>query len=81
MTLLNPRWEDFDYEVMHEIEENILGWMGNGITTAQKNKTFATEYLDLKQTVNRPVPVNPEISVWSSSSPSPWATQDGTVAK
>ncbi|KIW76442.1 hypothetical protein Z517_11188 [Fonsecaea pedrosoi CBS 271.37] len=67
-TLLNPRWEDFDYEVMPEIEENVLGWMGNGMTVAQKNKTCATDYLELKQTVNRPKPVHPEYSVLSPPS-------------
>jgi hypothetical protein len=70
-TLLNPRWEDFDYEVMPEIEENMLGWMGNGMTVAQRDKGFTSEYLDLKQVLNKPKPVNPNISTNSPRQPPP----------
>ncbi|KAH6988311.1 hypothetical protein BKA56DRAFT_477752 [Ilyonectria sp. MPI-CAGE-AT-0026] len=62
-TLRNPRWEDFDYETMPEIEENFLGWLGNGLTTAQIMGEYATDYLDYKNSVDKPKPVNPEISV------------------
>ncbi|KAF5556057.1 FAD NAD(P)-binding domain-containing protein [Fusarium napiforme] len=69
-TLENPRWEDFDYEVMPEIRENILGWMGNGLTVAQAKRAFTTEYLDLKNSSSkRPKPVNPDISVSARFSP------------
>ncbi|KIX06719.1 uncharacterized protein Z518_04695 [Rhinocladiella mackenziei CBS 650.93] len=67
--LLNPRWEDFDYELMPEIEGNRLGWLGNGMTVAQRDGTWATDYLDLKQYINRPKPVHPEVSVESPRSP------------
>lgn len=42
-----------------------MGWLGNGMTSAQVNNTFTTDYLDKKQVIDKPVPVHPEISVQS----------------
>lgn len=69
-TLANPRWEDFDWELMPEMEQNPLAWMGNGLTSAQANGTDAVEYLDMKNlAVNKPKPVHPEISVSMTFTP------------
>lgn len=51
---------------MPEVKENRLAWLGNGMTVAQREGTDPTEYLDLKQHINKPKPVNPDISVNSS---------------
>ncbi|KAF9886968.1 hypothetical protein FE257_010709 [Aspergillus nanangensis] len=44
--LLNPRWEDFDYEYLDSVADIPLGWMGNGMTVAQVQGTKTTDYLD-----------------------------------
>lgn len=41
--LSNPRWEDFDYEYLHD---KPLGWLGNGWTDNEKNNTVNVDYLD-----------------------------------
>ena len=58
---MNPRWEDFDYEYMPEVVDNPMAWLGNGMTTAQVAGQFTTEYLDLKQIMKVPKPVNAEV--------------------
>ncbi|KAK4934628.1 hypothetical protein LTR10_024159 [Elasticomyces elasticus] len=68
--LMNPRWEDFEYEMMSETEENPLSWLGNGMTVGQRERTSVTEYLDQKQTINKPVPLNPDVAVESRQPPS-----------
>lgn len=54
---------------MTETEENTLAWLGNGLTVAQRDGTWATDYLDQKQYTNRPIPVNPDIGVETSVLP------------
>lgn len=44
--LSNPRWEDFDYEY---INENPLGWFGDGWTQNEKSGTINVDYLDEDQ--------------------------------
>lgn len=44
--LSNPRWEDFDYEY---INDNPLGWFGDGWTQNEKNGTINVDYLDEDQ--------------------------------
>ncbi|CAG9981778.1 unnamed protein product [Clonostachys byssicola] len=42
----NPRWEDFEYERLSEVEGNSLAWFGNGLTVSQMEGTPSTAYLD-----------------------------------
>ncbi|KAK5020752.1 hypothetical protein LTS07_011450 [Exophiala sideris] len=63
--LMNPRWEDFDYEMMQETEDKPLSWLGNGMTVGQRERTDVTDYLDQEQTINKPVPLNTDVSVES----------------
>lgn len=44
--LAHPRWEDFTYEYVHD---NPSGWMGDGYTVDEKNKTVSVDYLDDEQ--------------------------------
>ncbi|KAF2494389.1 cyclohexanone monooxygenase [Lophium mytilinum] len=53
----NPRWEDFNYDLMPEIVGNEYSWLGNGHTLAQHEERVTTEYLDK---VNIPPVINPE---------------------
>jgi hypothetical protein len=62
-TLQNPRWEDFDWAIIPTLASDPLAWMGNGLTVAQANGTFTTDYLDTKNTIDRPIPARPEVSV------------------
>lgn len=39
----NPRWEDFSYDY---VNENPTGWIGDGWTENEKNKTINVDYLD-----------------------------------
>ncbi|VUC29945.1 unnamed protein product [Clonostachys rosea] len=45
-TLENPRFEDFDYSSFEDEELDMLMWMGNGMISAQVDKTSTTGYLD-----------------------------------
>ncbi|KAK5044673.1 hypothetical protein LTR84_010565 [Exophiala bonariae] len=44
--LLNPRYEDFTYVHMEDARDNILSWLGNGLTVAQIENGATTAYLD-----------------------------------
>ena len=44
--LAHPRWEDFEYEYMNV---NPTGWIGNGWTLDEKNKTVNVDYLNSDQ--------------------------------
>ncbi|KAK5054942.1 hypothetical protein LTR69_008510 [Exophiala sideris] len=39
----NPRWEDYEYEYIHD---NPLGWLGDGWTQAEKDGSISVDYLD-----------------------------------
>jgi hypothetical protein len=45
--LRNPRFEDFTYVHLPTAQDNILCWLGNGLTVAQKEEGNTTEYLDV----------------------------------
>lgn len=45
-TLENPRWEDFEYELSEDLEDNPLAWMGNGTTLALIQGGNLTDHLD-----------------------------------
>jgi hypothetical protein len=49
----NPRWEDFEYGYMND---NPNGWLGDGWTADEKNKTVNVNYLDDDQ-IDYPTPV------------------------
>ncbi|KAI8717009.1 hypothetical protein NCS52_00996100 [Fusarium sp. LHS14.1] len=42
----NPRFEDFRYVRMQEVEQNRFNWFGNGLTVAQEKREKTTQYLD-----------------------------------
>ena len=44
--LQSPRFEDFVYVQMPPIRDNILAWLGNGLTMAQNEGSNTTAYLD-----------------------------------
>ncbi|KAH3907723.1 hypothetical protein HBI56_181320 [Parastagonospora nodorum] len=44
--LRSPRYEDFIYEVLPEVQDNCLAWLGNGMTQAQMQSEDTTDYLD-----------------------------------
>ena len=44
--LTHPRWEDFEYEYTNG---NLTGWIGNGWTMDEKNKTVNVNYLNHDQ--------------------------------
>lgn len=41
--MANPRWEDYEYEY---VNDNPIGWLGDGWTENEKNKTISVDYLD-----------------------------------
>jgi len=45
--LRHPRFEDFVYVHLPTAHDNLLCWLGNGLTMAQKNEGNTTEYLDI----------------------------------
>lgn len=51
--LAHPRWEDFEYEY---VSDNPCGWLGDGWTEDEKNKTINVDYLDDDQ-IDFPTPV------------------------
>ncbi|KAL1999871.1 hypothetical protein VTN02DRAFT_3873 [Thermoascus thermophilus] len=51
--LAHPRWEDFEYEY---VGDNPCGWLGDGWTEDEKNKTINVDYLDDDQ-IDFPTPV------------------------
>lgn len=46
ITMSNPRWEDYDYELKDELEGNPFKWLGNGYIKAQLEGKNTTTYLD-----------------------------------
>lgn len=42
----NPRWEDFQYVRMEDVQTNMFNWFGNGLTIAQEKGVKTTQYLD-----------------------------------
>ncbi|KAJ9642218.1 hypothetical protein H2204_002587 [Knufia peltigerae] len=42
----HPRWEDFEYKLREETDDNPLAWIGNGFTEKQVNGEFTSGYLD-----------------------------------
>lgn len=55
----NPRYEDFNYEYLPEIENNLFGWLGKGLTLAQEHEKVTTGYLD---TVDKPPVINADVA-------------------
>lgn len=53
--LRSPRFEDFLFVQRPETRQNIMTWLGNGLTVAQANDEKTTEYLD---TVDIPPVIN-----------------------
>ncbi|KAJ9266407.1 hypothetical protein DTO212C5_6330 [Paecilomyces variotii] len=51
--LAHPRWEDFEYQY---VNDNPNGWIGDGWTQAEKDKTVDVDYLD-DDNIDFPVPV------------------------
>ena len=41
--MANPRWEDYEYEY---VNDNPSGWLGDGWTENEKNKTINVDYLN-----------------------------------
>ncbi|KAJ5729799.1 uncharacterized protein N7483_004307 [Penicillium malachiteum] len=48
----NPRWEDFDYDYLNN---NPMGWFGDGWTANERNNTINVDYLDDDQ-IDFPTP-------------------------
>lgn len=44
--LRSPRFEDFVYVHLLSAQDNVLCWLGNGLTMAQKEDGNTTAYLD-----------------------------------
>lgn len=42
----NPRWEDYEYEILPTLKGNPLEWLGNGLTKGQIAGENTTYYLD-----------------------------------
>lgn len=57
-TFAHPRWEDFEYEY---IDDNPQGWLGDGMTEDERNRTVNVDYLDDDQ-VDFPTPVNDDVT-------------------
>ncbi|KIW81185.1 hypothetical protein Z517_04210 [Fonsecaea pedrosoi CBS 271.37] len=48
-----PRWEDWEYEYLHESGNRLIGWFGNGWTKKERDDTEdMTPYLQLEGTVD-----------------------------
>jgi len=45
-TYANPRWEDFQYEMLDDLDDNPMGWLGNGLTLAIIQGGYLTDHLD-----------------------------------
>lgn len=41
--MAHPRWEDYEYEY---INDNPIGWLGNGWTDNERKKTIEVDYFD-----------------------------------
>lgn len=54
--LRHPRWEDFDYTYLDELEDNPMAWLGNGYTIADYNGSTRTAYLDTAMIDYPPIP-------------------------
>ncbi|KAJ5640723.1 hypothetical protein N7528_000348 [Penicillium herquei] len=48
----NPRWEDFEYDYLND---NLMGWFGDGWTANERNDTINVDYLDDDQ-IDFPTP-------------------------
>lgn len=46
ITYANPRWEDFEYEMLPDLEDNPMAWLGNGLTVALVQGGNVTDHLD-----------------------------------
>lgn len=55
--LAHPRWEDFVYEY---VNDNPMGWIGNGWTVEEKTKQVRVDYLNRDQIDFPPVPTENE---------------------
>lgn len=42
----NPRWEDFNYELLPEARANRFAWLGSGLTRAQLGSGKVSAFLD-----------------------------------
>ena len=60
----NPRFEDFEYELLPETSRDCFAWFGNGLTVAQLQFGFTTDYLDLS---DKPPVINHEVDIGSFS--------------
>ncbi|KIW91735.1 uncharacterized protein Z519_07703 [Cladophialophora bantiana CBS 173.52] len=48
-----PRWEDWEYEYLHQSGNRLIGWFGNGWTKKEKDSNEdMTAYLELEGTVD-----------------------------
>jgi hypothetical protein len=52
----NPRWEDFDYTYLDELQGNPMCWLANGYTNADYDGSSRTLYLDPEHINYPPVP-------------------------
>lgn len=68
----NPRWEDFDYGHTAETNCNMWGWLGNGITMAQRDGKTTSDYLR-----NVDIPPVPKIEIENEND----TKANGVVAK
>ncbi|KAH0841216.1 putative sterigmatocystin biosynthesis monooxygenase stcW [Fonsecaea pedrosoi] len=56
----HPRWEDFDYTYLDEMEGNPMSWLGNGYTLADYSGGSRTNYLDPEEIDFPPLPTEEE---------------------
>lgn len=54
----NPRWEDWEYIYLDEMEDNPLSWLGNGYTLADYDGSTRTKYLDPSEIDFPPLPAD-----------------------
>jgi hypothetical protein len=52
----NPRWEDFDYKYLNEMDGNPMTWLGNGYTISDYDGSSRTTYLDRSLIDYPPIP-------------------------
>ena len=57
--LRHPRWEDFEYTYLDELDDNPLAWLGNGYTSADYDGSTRTAYLDPAMIDYPPIPEKP----------------------
>ncbi|OQE04921.1 hypothetical protein PENVUL_c028G07183 [Penicillium vulpinum] len=56
----NPRWEDFDYTYLDELEGNPQSWLGNGFVVADVDGSSRVKHLRLENLDIPPVPTDDE---------------------